>query len=391
MIDFNFVSPTKIFFGREKEKQIGEICKEFNLKKVLLVIGKGSVKKSGLFDVVTDSLKNSGISYTLLEGVRPNPEITLCRMGIKFAKDNKVDGIIAVGGGSVIDTAKSIAAGFYYGGDPFDFNTNEATPKKALPIGVILTISASGSESSASCVISNDSNNIKQGFNSEVVRPVFAIENPELTYSVSSYQTACGTVDIISHSLERYMNKSDLNNIADEFALGIIKSTVNNGKIAINNPEDYNARANLMINSSLSHSGLTGIGKTNMMAMHKMEHAISALHNNIAHGAGLAVVIPIWLNAVIDFELEKIVNLVNYVFDLNLDYTRENAIISVSKFKDFFKEIGMPTSLTELGIRKDEVVDLVDIMTDYGTRVVGHTVKPLSKDEVMNAMLHYGY
>ena len=390
MENFDFLLKTKIFFGKDKEKDVGRILKNYGATNVLLVYGSNSIKKSGLYNEITSSIEKENIKHCEISHIRANPTRSQVMCGLYIAKENNVNFILAIGGGSVMDAAKSIAVGYYYDGDAFDFNTYTVQPTKALPIGVILTISASGSECSTSCVISNDSNNIKQGFNSEIIRPVFAIENPELTYSVSKYQTACGIVDIISHSLERYMNKSE-ENLSDEFAIGLIRNVVINGRTAIENPNNYEARANLMIASSLSHCGLTSLGKTNYMAMHKMEHAISALHNNIAHGAGLAVVIPIWLSAAVDEEYVKIVRLINYVFNVNLEYTRENAIISIQMLKDYFKAIGMPVTLSELGITQDEVVDLVDNMTEKGTRVVGHTVKPLSKDEVMDAMLHYGY
>ncbi|MDD4154190.1 MAG: iron-containing alcohol dehydrogenase, partial [Bacilli bacterium] len=272
MLDFNFVSPTKLFFGREKEKDVGAIIKSFGFKKILFHYGTGSIKASGLFDKIVDSLKNSGIEYVELGGVRVNPTHSLVRAGVYLAQKEQIDMILAVGGGSVIDSAKSIAVGYYYDGDPFDFNLHKAQPKKALPVGVVLTIAAAGSELSASCVISNDETNVKSGFNTDLNRPLFAICNPELTYSVSKYQTGCGIVDIISHSFERYFSPSEHKELSDEFALSVIRHVIEVGKRAIDNPKDYDARASLMLASTFSHNGITGLGKKTSMPIHYLAH-----------------------------------------------------------------------------------------------------------------------
>ena len=249
MLDFNFVTPTKIYFGHGKEEFIGEILKERNANKVLIVIGQGSVKKTGLLDKVIFRLKENNIDYRLLEGVRANPRIDLVKEGVALAKEYNPDLILAIGGGSVMDTSKSIAAGYYYDGDPFDFNIKKAIPKKTLPIGVILTISASGSEMSTSCVIQDDSTGVKSGFNSDLNRPAFVIENPELTYTLPQKQTAYGIVDILMHTVERYLQPSAENEPADRFAEGLMKSVLEAGKKAMQNPCDYDARAVLMLMS----------------------------------------------------------------------------------------------------------------------------------------------
>ncbi|MFA5481701.1 MAG: iron-containing alcohol dehydrogenase, partial [Bacilli bacterium] len=275
MLDFDFVSPTRLYFGREKEKRIGNIIKTYGFKKILLHYGTGSIKSSGLYESVVTSLKDANIEFVELGGVRVNPTHSLVRAGVFLAKKEHIDAVIAVGGGSVIDSAKAIAAGYYYDGDPFDFNLHKARPQKALPIGVLLTLSAAGSELSASCVISNDETNTKRGFNSDIIRPLFAICNPELTYTVSKYQTGCGIVDIISHSFERYFSPSEHIELADEFALSVIRHVVEVGKKAIDNPMDYDARASLMLASSFSHNGITGLGKKVSMPVHLIAHALS--------------------------------------------------------------------------------------------------------------------
>lgn len=377
MIDFNFVSPTKIFFGKEKEKQIGEICKEFNFKKVLLVIGKGSVKKSGLFDTVINSLEANGIRYVLLEGIRPNPEITPCRMGIKMARDNKVDSILAVGGGSVIDTAKNIAAGFYYGGDSFDFNTHEAIPKNALPIGVILTIAAAGSELSNSCVIQSDAFNLKSGFNSDLVRPTFVIENPELTFSVNAYQTGVGIVDIMMHTLERYLQDSSENELADRFAEGLLRTVVVAAKTIMKNPNDYEARATLMLASSYSHNGLTNIGKKFGMPVHQLEHALSGLYPQVSHGAGLAVLYPAWAKYYLKYDTNKFAELGRKVFDIKGTNDLNVAQMFIKELEKFFNELNMPRTYKDLGIDDADINTLVNIFSKNKTKVIDHRERPM--------------
>ena len=289
MIDFDIHLKTKVFFGADKEKEVGEILSSYDAHRVLIVIGQGSVKKSGLLDVVIDSLKKNNIEFAILEGIRPNPVIEGVREGLALAKEFKPDFLLPIGGGSVIDTAKSIACGYYYDGDPFDFNRHVAKPQKALPIGVILTISAAGSEMSNSCVIQNDETQEKMGFNNDLVRPTFAIEDPKLSFSVNQYQTACGIVDTMMHTLERYFQPSAQNEPADGFAEAVLRSVIKAGQKVVRNPEDYESRAVLMLMSSFSHNGLTNMGKPVAMTVHKLEHALSGMYPSIAHGAGLAV------------------------------------------------------------------------------------------------------
>ena len=382
MTDFNFISPTKIIFGRRKETEVGEILASFNAKKVLLVYGTGSIKKTGIYSRIVASLNRENISFVEVSGVRPNPTKAFVMSSLFIAKKEKVDYILAVGGGSVIDTAKSIACGYYYDGDPFDFNLYKSTPKKALPIGVVLTISASGSELSSSCVISDDSTGLKQGFNSDIVRPQFAIENPELTFTVDKFQTACGIVDIISHSLERFFIKSEGEMLCDYFTLTLIKNVIVNGRIAITNPMDYDARANLMIASSYSHNGLTSLGKIQSMPIHKIEHALSGSKPMIAHGAGLAVLIPAWMEYVFKYDVDKFAEFGRVVFDIHFASKEESAIIGIRKLKEYFKELGLSTNLSQLGFTQEDIQILADKITLNGTRVAGHSVKPLSREEL---------
>ena len=380
MIDFDFELKTKIYFGRGKEKQVGEILKHYNASRVLIVIGQGSVKKSGLLDVVTDSLKANKLEYMVLEGVRPNPTIEFVVDGVKAAKEFKPDFVLAVGGGSVIDTAKLIAADYYYEGDPFDFNNHIAVLTKALPLGVILTISASGSEMSLSCVIQDDAQKSKKGFLSELNRPVFVIENPELTYSVNQYQTACGIVDTMMHTIERYFQPSSENEPADGFAEVVLRSTIKAGQKVIRNPEDYESRAVLMLMSSFSHNGLTHIGKPFAMPVHQLEHGLSGIYPSIAHGAGLAVLWPAWAKYYIQYDEDKFDSFARNVWGCNLSNKRDNGMQGIKLTEEFFRYLGMPSRLADFKVGFIDIDGLVNILTDNGTRVVAHHVKPLDAE-----------
>ncbi len=381
MIDFDFITPTKIYFGHGKEELIGKILKERNTNKVLIVIGQGSVKKTGLLDKVILRLKENDVDYRLLEGVRANPRIDLVRKGVALAKEYNPDLILAIGGGSVMDTSKLIAAGYYYDGDPFDFNIKKATLKKSLPVGVILTISASGSEMSTSCVIQDDETGVKTGFNSDLNRPVFAIENPELTYTLPPNQTAYGIVDILMHTLERYLQPSSENEPADKFAEGLMKSVIEAGKKAMQNPTDYDARAVLMLMSSYSHNGITNIGKPFGMPVHQLEHALSGLYPEVAHGEGLAILWPAWARYYLPYDIDKFDSLARNVFGSNLENKLENAKKGIALMEQFFISLDIPHTFGELSTK--EMIDLdalVNTFSQGGTRVVAHHAKPMDKE-----------
>ena len=379
-MDFDFVSPTKIYFGTNKEELVGQICAEHGYKRVYIVIGQGSVKRSGLLDTVLASLDANDIKYQILEGVRPNPTIGLCRKGIEEARTFAPNLILAIGGGSVIDTAKNIAVGYFYVGDSFDFNLHKAKPKKALPIGVVLTIAASGSELSTSCVIQDDEKQIKRGFNDDLVRPVFAIENPKLTYSVSKVQTAYGIVDIMMHTLERYFNASSDNEPADGFAEALLRSVIKAGRTVVNNPTDYDARAVLMLMSSFSHNGITSIGKGSLLYVHQLEHAVSGMYPGVAHAAGLAVLFPVWARYYVNYDTDKFNNLAKNVFGLNNKNKLENAKAGINEIEKLFAILGMPKTFKDLGIDNPDIEKLVNLITDNGERVIKHPKKDMDKD-----------
>ena len=380
MIDFDLNIKTKLYFGPNKENLIGDILKEYSFNNVLIVIGQSSVKKSGLLDRVLVSLNEKKIKYTILEGVRPNPTIENIKEGLKLAKEFKPDILLAIGGGSVIDTAKSIAAGYYYDGDPFDFNLHKSKPQKALPVGVILTISAAGSEMSTSCVIQDDKTGVKMGFNSELVRPLFAIENPELTYGVNKYQTSCGIVDIMMHTLERYLQPSSNNEPADGFAEALLKSVIKAGQVIVRNPEDYESRAVLMLMSSLSHNGLTNIGKPFGMPVHQLEHALSGMYPSVAHGAGLAVLWPAWAEYYVEYEVDKFDQYARNVWGSQIQDKEANALQGIKLTEEFFRYLGMPSRLMEFRVGMIDVDGLVNLLTNNGTRVVAHRTKPIDKE-----------
>lgn len=381
MIDsFDFVSPTKIYFGREKELLAGQICKEHDFQRVYVVIGQKSVKKSGLLDRVLISLDKENIKYQILEGVRPNPTIELCRQGIAVAREFKPDCILAIGGGSVIDTAKEIAVGYYYQGDAFDFNLHIAKPEKALPVGAILTIAASGSELSNSTVIQDDKTQIKRGFNCDLVRPIFAIENPELTYSLPKEQTAYGIVDIMMHTLERYFNASSNNEPADGFAEALLRSVVKAARTAVENPCDYDARATIMLMSSLSHNGLTSIGKGSVLYVHQLEHALSGMYPSVAHGAGLAVLFPAWAKYYVNYDTDKFNSLAVNVFGLNNKDKLENAIAGIKEIEKLFAILDMPKTLKDLGIDSPDIKGLVNLITNNGEKVIKHHKKDMDQE-----------
>ena len=386
-MDFDFVSPTKIYFGNNKEDLIGQICNKHGYKRVYIVIGQGSVRRSGLLDRVLALLDDNNIKYQVLEGVRPNPTIDLCRKGIEEARVFAPNLILAIGGGSVIDTAKNIAVGYFYVGDSFDFNLHKVKPKNALPIGVILTIAASGSELSTSCVIQDDEKHIKRGFNDDLVRPVFAIENPKLTYSLSKAQTAYGVVDIMMHTLERYFNASSDNEPADGFAEALLRSVVKAGKAVMKNPTDYDARAVLMLMSSLSHNGLTSIGKNGGFFVHPIEHAVSGLYPQVAHAAGLAVLFPAWAKYYLKYDVDKFDSLARNVFNLHNKNKIDNAKAGINEIEKLFAILGLPKTFKDLGIDNPNIEELVNLITDNGEKLIKHYKKDMDK-EVLTAIFN---
>lgn len=381
MIPFTYYSPTKIIFGPDQENHIGEVIASYGYKKILFHYGKNSIFQTGLYHRVIASLQKAHISYIELGGVEPNPKIDLVRKGVQLVKDEQIDFILAVGGGSVIDSSKSIACGACVDFDPWLFHLHEKTPKQALPIGVILTISAAGSELSNSCVISHPQSRIKNGFNADCVRPIFAIMNPELTYTVSPYQTACGIVDIMMHTLERYLVVESSLSFTDEVALALLKAVVQAGRRVQINPQDYEARATLMIASSFSHNGLTGMGVKMYFTVHKLEHILSGMYDEIAHGTGLAILFPAWLKYISSHLVDKCYRLFNEVFEVREENKEKTISLGIEELKRFFRDIGMPISWKEIGLTETQLEELINRATKANTQTIPGFL-PLDKQAI---------
>jgi len=372
MNNFIYHIPTKVIFGKEEHKNVGAIIKSYGFHKVMLHYGGGSIKKTGLYEDVILSLNESGIEYFELSGVQPNPTLSLVHTGVKLCKENKPDLILAVGGGSVIDSAKSIASGALCDFDPWLFQSGEKIITAAIPVATILTISAAGSETSCSCVITNDETGIKRGHSSPFNRPLFSILNPELTYTVSEYQTACGIVDIMMHTLERYITLKNEVSPTDEISEAILKSVIKAGKEAIEHPNSYEARAALMWAGSLSHNDLTGLGKDYFMVSHQIEHEISGKFNHVAHGAGLAVVFPAWAKYAYRYNIPRFVRYAVNVWGIleNKSDPEKTALEGILKTESFFASIGMPIRLHELNITEDSFEEMAIKCTNFGGRVL---------------------
>lgn len=386
MLNFDYCVPTRVIFGKDTEKQVGSIIKEYGYQKVMVHFGGGSVKASGLLDRVEASLKENQIEYILFGGAKPNPALSLAREGIRICLEEKVDFILAVGGGSAIDSAKCIADG---AGNPdkdvWNFFLREDSPEKALPHGNILTLSASGSETSQSCVITNEDGGFKRGYNFRTHRPVFAICNPELTHTVNKFQTGCGTVDIMMHTFERYFSRSKNTPLTDRLAEGLLKSVIEAGSIADKEPDNYEARATLMWAGSLSHNDLTGIGREFFMQVHQLEHELSGMYPAIAHGAGLSALFCSWARYVCEDDIPRFAQMANRVWnvDMNVEDLKATAYKGIQMTEDYFKSLGMPTSLRELDVKEERIEEMAEKCTFFGKRtLIG--IKELGKKEIMD-------
>ncbi len=381
MKDFIYNAPTKVFFGLDTEKRVGEIIKEYGHKKIMMQYGKSSIKESGLYDVVVRSLKENGIEFVEMGGVEPNPKIEFVRRAIRVAKAENVDMILAVGGGSVLDSCKYTALGAKTDCDVWDFAMGKRKPESALKVGCILTMSAAGSEMSNSAVITNLELNMKKGCTTELNRCEFAICNPALTFTVNKYQTACGVVDIMSHTLERYFTDLPDTDLTDRIAESILKSVMLAGKKVMENPRDYNARAEIMWGSSLSHNGLTACGRENYLAVHQLEHALSGEYDSVAHGAGLAVLFPAWARWIYEKKPHRFAQLARRVFDVVEDDDLKASVMGIDKMSEFFAEMGMPVKLREFGVPKSAMGRLAELCT-YGRSRTIKSYVPLGYDEI---------
>jgi alcohol dehydrogenase YqhD (iron-dependent ADH family) len=380
MENFTFVNETKIIFGKDTENQVGMETAKYG-KKVLLHYGGGSIKKYGLYDKILKSLKGAGLEIIELGGVQPNPVLSLAKKGIDICRKEKVDFILAVGGGSVIDSAKIIAVGVPYSGDVWDFYIGKAVPEKILPVGVVLTIPASGSESSTSAVITNEKGLYKKGLESGLLRPNFAILNPEITYTLPPYQTACGATDMMAHIMERYFTAVKNVDLTDRLCEGALKTVINNVSIVLKEPENYNARAELMWAGAIAHNNLLGTGRIGDWASHKIEMEISGVYD-LAHGAGLAIILPVWMKYVYKKDVERFAQFAVRVMDQEPDFydMEKTALKGIDRLKEFFKGIGMPVTLKEADIPYDRLEEMASKCTESGP--VGNFVK-LDKDDIL--------
>lgn len=370
MLDFIYNTPTTVYFGKNKELETGKIISSLGYKKIMIQYGKESVKKSGLLNRIIGTLNEQGIEYVEVGGVEPNPKLEFVREAIIKARNSDVQMILAVGGGSVIDSAKFTALGVPYDGDVWDFPMGKAVPKSALPVGCVLTMSAAGSEMSSSAVLSNLSISKKKGCTTELNRCKFAICNPELTYSVGKYQTACGIVDIMAHTMERYFTVCPPTPLTDRISESILKSVVEAGRRVIENPNDYDGRATLMWASSLSHNGLTGCGRENALAVHQLEHAVSGEFDKVAHGAGLAVLFPAWADYVVSHNVQRFSRFAREVFNINGQDSLSTAKAGIEAMREFFCFLEMPTKLSDFGISESSVDKLSDLCTNGKTRTI---------------------
>ena len=384
MKNFHYSIPTEIFFGKGQIKVLADEIKKYGTR-VLLAYGGGSIKKIGLYQEVVDILNENQIQFWELSGIEPNPRIDSVREGIKIIKENNIDFILAVGGGSTIDCAKTIAAGCYYEGDPWDLFIKKGKIVNALPIGTILTLAATGSEMDSFAVISNLETNQKLSIAHPSIAPKFSILDPTYTFSVPKNQTAAGVADIMSHTFENYFTLNDGAFLQDRFAESILKTCIKYGKIAYDEPENYEARANIMWASSLAINGILSYGKDARWSVHAMEHELSAFYD-ITHGVGLAILTPVWMEYVLDEErLDKFVEYGVNVWDIDRNMDKyEIARLAIDKTRDFFKSIGIPMSLREVGIKEEDLEKMARAAIDNNRGKEIGNFKPLDYEDVLN-------
>ena len=373
MKNFNYYTPTRVVFGKDAEAQTGALVRAQGCKKVLVHYGSGSVKRNGVLDKITASLKAAGVDYVELGGVVPNPRLSKVYEGIALCRKEGVDFLLAVGGGSAIDSAKAIAYGLCYDGDVWDFYCGKAVPQACAPLGTVLTIAAAGSEMSDSSVITNEEGWLKRGCNSDLCRPKFAVMNPEFTNTLPAYQTASGAVDIMMHTMERYFTLEEGTTLTDALAEGLMRTVMQCARKLVDEPENYEARANLMWASSLSHNGLTGCGTVGDWAAHQLEHELGGMFD-CAHGAGLAAVWPSWARYVLSAKPARFAQFAVNVMGVQpqADDTA-TALEGIKAVEEFYHSIHMPATIPELGLQvnEEQIQELARKCTFEGARTIG--------------------
>jgi len=388
MQNFTFSQPTLCIFGREPEKALCEQLSKRGVKKVLFHYGGGSIKKNGVYDMVITALKSAGTDCIELSGVQPNPRVSLVRKGIEICREQKVDFILAVGGGSVIDSAKAIALGVPYDGDIWDMYIGQASPddikQPLIPIGVILTIPAAGSESSTGSVISNDEGNFKRACGSELFVPVFAVLNPEYTFSLPPYQVACGVSDIMAHMFERYFTRDKDVDVTDRLLESTIRSVIHYAKLAQDFPNDYNIKAEIMWAGTIAHNDMLSCGRTGDWASHDIEHELSGIYD-IYHGEGLSIVFPAWMRYCWKDDPPRFIQFFRRVFDVDYSLDQQERVIDegIKRLKSFYKSLGLPVSLSEVEIGEDRLREMADKCVLHCGGSVGH-FKKLTADDIFN-------
>ncbi len=381
MEDFEYVSPTRFVFGRNAEEQVGVRLAERGAHTVLVHFGGRSALESGLIDRVRASLDEAGVAHVELGGVRPNPEVTLVREGIALCREHGVDWVCAVGGGSVIDSAKAIATGACYEGDVWDFFETKRQTADVLPLAVVLTIPAAGSEASKNTVISNDALGRKTGYGNDAQRPKLAFMNPVLTFTLPPYQTAAGITDMYCHLLERFFDDVGAVPVTDNLSLSLMKTVRAEAPRVLAEPENYDARANIMWAGTLCHQGLAGLGRHEDWATHALEHELSALDPSITHGAGLAVMFPAWMEYVFDENPARFAFYGREVFGLApTGDMRADALSAIDETRQFFASLGMPTTLVELGISESDIPRMLPTLRDNKGEIFG-SFKKLSAED----------
>ncbi len=392
MNDFTYYSPTEFAFGRGITDAVGEKLAVRGFRHALVVYGKGSVVRTGTLDRVKTSLSKAGIKAEELGGVRPNPEVGLVREGIELARARRVDCILAVGGGSVIDCSKAIAFGAPYDGDVWDFFAKKATIAQSLPVACVLTIPAAGSEGSNSCVISNDELGMKTGVNSDLFRPVLAVMDPELTFTLPAFQTGAGATDMIAHICERYFSGVGPVPVTDNIACGLIRAIIDCAERLVEAPQDYDARANIMWAGTLAHNDLAGCGRSlsptsraGGWESHALEHEMSAFDPSIAHGAGLAVIMPAWMRYVWREDPQRFLGFAQGVFGLepkgdDAGSIEETVLAAIDELQHFFARQGMPTKMGELGLAPEDVDKLLPTLAKNKGEVFGGFKKLTMED-----------
>ena len=376
MKDFNYCAPTRVIFGKNTELEVGKALKNAGATRVLMQYGGGSIKKSGLYDRVVKAIRDEGIELFELGGVQPNPHLSLVRKAIEIVREQKIDYLLAVGGGSAIDSTKATAVGAVYDGDVWDFYCGKAVPKKAMPVGVVLTIPAAGSEGSNSSVITNEDGWIKRGLGCDLTRPAFAIYNPELTYSLPAYQTAAGATDIMAHIMERYFTNEPDVDMTDRLCESVLKTIIRQAPVAVKEPDNYVARAEMMWASTVAHNDFLSCFRVGDWSSHQLSHELSGMYD-ATHGAALAVAFPAWMTYVYKHDVQRFCRFAVEVMGVEMDFFHheETALKGIAALRAFFKSIGMPTTLSELGVPEDKLDVLADKVKRGADGTTGQFVK----------------